>query len=152
VGNVPLSSGLSRHRAGQFAGCAAASSGMGVTSSTCVVRDGGHRGRFEDQAFREEAAVAGFPSVVPLDQDRAGEAQKCGRVWEPINEVGAAFDLSLDSFQRVRRPDLPPVSLREAGEREVVAGVIEHIGDHRAGALQHAVTSSNWVGTCSASG
>ena len=62
-------------------------------------------------------AVAGFPLVVLLDQDRAGQAQQRGGVGEHTDDVGAAFDLLIDPFQRVRRSDLPPVPLRERRER-----------------------------------
>ena len=47
-------------------------------------------------------AVAGFPFVVLLDQDGASEAQQRGRVREHSDDVGAAFDLLVDPFQRVR--------------------------------------------------
>ncbi|MET3769894.1 hypothetical protein ABIB15_002598 [Marisediminicola sp. UYEF4] len=62
--------------------------------------------------------VAGFPFVMLLDQDRACHAQKRGGVREDTDVVGAAFDLFVDSLERVRGPDLPPVSLRECSERE----------------------------------
>jgi len=84
------------------------------------------------------AAVAGFPLVVLLDQDSAGEAEEGGRVREHADDVGAAFDLLVHPFQRVREPDLTPVSLRERREGEkVMLGIAEHRCDLRMRAAQH---------------
>ena len=63
---------------------------------------------------QEVAAVAGFPLVVLLAQDCPGEAQERGAVREHADDVGAAFDLLVDPFQRVRGPDLSAVALRKA--------------------------------------
>lgn len=48
--------------------------------------------------LRKVAPGAGFPLVVLLDQDGAGEAEQGGRVGEHANDVGAAFDLLVEAF------------------------------------------------------
>ena len=74
-----------------------------------------------------------------LDQYGASESEQGGWVGEDADDVGASFDLFVDPLQRVRRPDLAPVFDREASEREeVFFRVVEHGGDLRVGALEHA--------------
>lgn len=78
----------------------------------------------------EVAAVDAAPFVVLLDQHKPGQAQQSGRVREGSRDVGAPFDLFVDPFERVSRPDLPPARDGEPGEREfVVAGRFEHAHD-----------------------
>ena len=67
----------------------------------------------DDGSLRDEEIIRvtdiGFPEKVLLDQDRACQAQQRGWVGEHPDDVGAAFDLFVDAFQRVGGPDLPPV-------------------------------------------
>jgi len=49
---------------------------------------------------------------VLLDQDYAGKPPERSGVREDANDIGAAFDLFIDSFQRVRRADLSPMPVR----------------------------------------
>ena len=73
-----------------------------------------------------------------LDQDCPCEAQERGGVRERSDDIGAAFDLLVDPFQRVRGLNLPPVPLRERREREeIVAGLVEHDGDLRMRSTEH---------------
>jgi hypothetical protein len=75
---------------------------------------------------------------VLLDQDRSGETQqRCG-VREDADDIGSAFDLLIDPFERVRGPDLRPMPLREVREGEDVgASVVEHRGDLGMAPLEH---------------
>jgi hypothetical protein len=43
-----------------------------------------------------------LPFVVSFDQDGAGEAEQGGRVGEDADDVGAALDLLVQPFQRIR--------------------------------------------------
>ena len=72
------------------------------------------------------------------DQDGAGQPEERGGFGEHTDDVGVSFDLLVHPFQRVRRPDLPQVPVRERREREkIVAGLVERDGDLRVGAFQH---------------
>ena len=51
-----------------------------------------------------------------LHQNRAGQDEQSGGVGEDADDVGAAFDLFVEPFQRIGRPDLLPVRNREIGE------------------------------------
>jgi hypothetical protein len=44
------------------------------------------------------AAGPGFPFVVLLDEDDAGEAEESGRVREHADDVGSALDFLIHSF------------------------------------------------------
>ena len=97
-----------------------------------------HGGQFEHGSFREVAAFGCLPFVMLLDQDRPGKTQQGRRVGEHADDVGATFDLLVDPFEWVRRPDLPPVAVGESGEGEQIRlGVSEHPGDLRVGAAEH---------------
>ena len=97
-----------------------------------------HRVEFGHGCFGEVAAVAGFPLVVLLDQDCPSEPEEGCWVGEHADDVGAAFDFLVDSFQRVRRPDLAPVLDRESGECEqVLLRVIKHLRDFGMGSGEH---------------
>jgi hypothetical protein len=41
-------------------------------------------------------------TVVLLDQDGAGETDRCGVIGEDADDVGAAGDLAVDAFQGIR--------------------------------------------------
>ncbi len=76
----------------------------------------------------EVAAASTVPLVVLLDKNVPGQAQERGGVGESANDVGASFDLPVDTLERVRGPDLSPVLLRESAEREdVILRVLEHV-------------------------
>lgn len=67
------------------------------------------------------------------------EAQQCGGIGKGADDVGAAFDLLVQPFQRVRGPDLLPVRRRECGECEqVVAGFFKHLRNGRMRPFEHA--------------
>lgn len=56
-----------------------------------------------------------------------------------VPTTSAAFDLLVHPFEGVRRPDLPPVLLREAAEREdVVLRLFEQTCDLRMRPCEHA--------------
>jgi hypothetical protein len=48
--------------------------------------------------FGEVAAVADLPFVVDLAEDRTGEPEQRGGVGEDTDDVGASFDLPVDTF------------------------------------------------------
>lgn len=48
--------------------------------------------------FGQVAFVGDLPFVMGLDQNRAGQAQQCGRVREHPDDVGAALDLLIEPF------------------------------------------------------
>lgn len=64
-----------------------------------------------------------------LDQNRAGKAQERGRVGKDADDGGATFDLFIDPFQRIRWPDLSPISLWKTGEGEKAGHRV--VGHHR---------------------
>lgn len=69
---------------------------------------------------------------VLFEQGCADQSGDGGVVGEDLDEVGSAFDLGVDSFGGVVRPDLLAVLGREVGERgEVGFGVAQHAGDGR---------------------
>jgi len=68
--------------------------------------------------FGEVAAVRYGPFVVLFDKDRAGTAQQGFGVREDTYDVGATFDLVVRPLERIRRPQLSPVGLREYGESQ----------------------------------
>ena len=49
--------------------------------------------------LREVAAGPCRPLVVLLDEDGANEAEQCGRVGEDPDDVGAAFDLFVETLE-----------------------------------------------------
>ena len=106
------------------------SSGSVVTSSTAVLGSFMVFNSSIDDSG-EVAAVAGFPLVVLLDQDRASKPQERGGVGKDSDDVGAAFDLFIDPFQQVRGTDLSPVSLRKNGEGEEVGPRGDRPQQHR---------------------
>lgn len=55
------------------------------------------------------------PFVVGLEDDGGDEPGDGGVVGEDPDDVGAALDLAVDALERVGRPDLAPVGLREPG-------------------------------------
>jgi len=68
---------------------------------------------------------------VLLDQDRPGKTQQGCRVGEHAADIGA-------TFERVRRPDLPPLAAGDSGEGEQTRrGVNEHRGDLGVGTAEH---------------
>lgn len=63
-----------------------------------------------------------------IGEGRSGETEDCGRVREDLDDGGAAFDLPVQSFQRVRGLDLLPVLVREAREGgQVLPGLSSNI-------------------------
>src|SRR5215211_4840104 len=65
-----------------------------------------------------------------LSQDRANQADDRRVVREDPDHIGAALDLLIESFERVVRPDLPPVLARERQVGEYVSlGAVEQIGE-----------------------
>lgn len=46
-------------------------------------------------------------------QGRAGQPGRRGWVGEDLDDIGSAFDLAVQAFQRVGGPDLRPVGPRE---------------------------------------
>ncbi len=68
--------------------------------------------------FGEVAALGDGPLVVRFDDHRGDEASDGCVVGEDADDVGAPFDLPVESLERVRRPDLAPVGLREVRERK----------------------------------
>jgi hypothetical protein len=69
---------------------------------------------------------------VLFDAHRRDEAQGRVVVGEDPGRVGASLDLDVEPFERVRRPDLLPVVRREVAKgRDVLVGVLEHLGDER---------------------
>lgn len=94
--------------------------------------------QLEHRGFGEVTPVAGFPLVMLLDQDRSSEPEEGGGLGEHAYDVGAAFDLFVHSFQRVRGPDLAPMPLWKSGEgKQVGSGVGEHRRDLRVGSFEH---------------
>lgn len=61
------------------------------------------------------AVVGGFPLAVGFDEHGSGELDEGGRVGEDADDVGSAFDLLVQSLQRVGRP--PPSSSALRGGR-----------------------------------
>jgi hypothetical protein len=81
-----------------------------------------------------------------------GQAQEGCDVGEDADDVGAAFDLFVHPFERVRGPDLSPVPSGEHGEgQQVRLRVGEHRSDLRVGAAER-LTSRNCFSMCSPSG
>jgi hypothetical protein len=67
---------------------------------------------------------------VRLHQDAGGEAEQGVVVGKDPDDVGAALEFEVESFERVGRPDLAPLGDGEAGEGgEVGAGVAQQPGD-----------------------
>jgi hypothetical protein len=62
-----------------------------------------------------EIAAGDLPFVVGFDYHGGGQAQERRRVGKDLHDVGAAFDLFVEAFDRVVRPDLLPVCPRERG-------------------------------------
>jgi hypothetical protein len=88
----------------------------------------------EDRLQRVVAkvAVADEPFVVLFDDDAGGEPDQGAVVGEDADDVGAASDLAVDSFERVGRAQLRLVRDREGVEGEqVVLGFFEQRGDLR---------------------
>lgn len=85
----------------------------------------------------EIAALSNAPFVVGLDVDRGDETKCRGVVGQDPNDVGASFDLGVEPFERVHRPDLLPVVRREAAKgRDFFVGVLEHLDDEWELAIQ----------------
>jgi hypothetical protein len=57
--------------------------------------------QFGHRCFGEVAAVADLPFVVDFGEDGAGEAQQRRWVGEDADDVGAALDLFVDTFEPV---------------------------------------------------
>src|SRR5690606_19390916 len=78
----------------------------------------------------EVAAFAVLPFLVLFLEDGADEAGHAVAVGEDLDDVGAAFDLPVQAFDGVVRPDFLPVLAwhrRESGQ--VCFGGFEHRGD-----------------------
>lgn len=58
-------------------------------------------------------ALASFSFVVLVDEYGAGKFEERGEVQARADDVGAALDLLVDPFQRIRGPGLPPVPVRK---------------------------------------
>lgn len=95
VGDVPLCGGVSQHRAGQlFVALARSVPG-------CSPPWSGRAG--VPWVLAEVAAVGAVPFIVLLDEDVLGSgSSSTGGVGERADDVGAAFDLLVHPFQRVR--------------------------------------------------
>jgi hypothetical protein len=78
-------------------------------------------------AVGEVAAVADLPVVVDLDQHRSGEAEQGGWIGKDSDDVGAAFDLPVGTFQWVGRPDLLPMSDWESANAVTLAAAARSI-------------------------
>jgi hypothetical protein len=103
--------------------------------------------------FGEVAAFRDGPFIVLFDDDGGNEPFDGGVVGEHAHDVGAALDLSMEPFERVRGPDLAPVLDRERFEGEkVVAGAGEHLGDVRELRVQRLDDAVDWASTASAEG
>lgn len=78
------------------------------------------------------ARTAGCPFVVLLQEHGAHETHDCRFVGEDRDHVGAALDLAVQAFERVRRVQLRPVLFREGevGER-VVLGLVHDLTELR---------------------
>ena len=73
--------------------------------------------------------VAGDGPLVVLIGEHGTDESDCGGVvGEDADHVGAAFDLLVQPFERVVRPDLAPVFCRERREREHVGAGVAHRG------------------------
>ena len=78
--------------------------------------------------FLEQVAVFGdLPLVVGLDQHAGRQAQQRGRAGEDPDDIGSTFDFPVQPLQRIGRPDLAPMGLKEVGERgDLLACVSRH--------------------------
>jgi hypothetical protein len=104
-------------------------------------------------AVGEVVAIVGDPFVLAFDDDRGYETWERGVVGEARDDLGAALDVFVDAFDRVRRPDLLSMRSREVREREQIGACIdEHVSDDRELAGEHGVISPNCAPTCEASG
>ena len=70
------------------------------------------------EVFGQVATVADLPLVVGVVEVGSDEADDGGVVGEDADDAGAVFDLAVDPFDRVGRPDLGPVLPGEGGEGE----------------------------------
>ena len=71
-----------------------------------------------------------LPFFVLVDEDGADEPGHGWSVGEDLDDVGAAFDLGLETFDGVVGPDLVPVFARHGRERgQVGFGIVEHRGN-----------------------
>lgn len=61
-----------------------------------------------------------LPLVVGFDDHCGREPKERSRVGEDLDDIGAALDLLVESFDRVVRPDLLPMGFGERGERQDV--------------------------------
>lgn len=68
------------------------------------------------QGFGGEVAAAHLPFVVLFGQDRPDQAKDGGSVGEDAHDIGAAFDLAIQAFERIIAPELTPV-LSGKGQR-----------------------------------
>ena len=91
-----------------------------------IIADGG------DGFQRHVAGALHGPFVVLLHQDGADETDDGVVVGEDVDDVGAALDLAVESFDRIGRADLGPMLLWEVHEGENVdLGFIEQGGEFR---------------------
>ena len=80
--------------------------------------------------FGEVAAFAVVPFFVLFEEDGADEAGDGAAVGEDLDDVGAAFDLAVESFDGVVGPEFAPVVGGHVSERgQVGVGAVEHVGD-----------------------
>lgn len=61
----------------------------------------------------ETLAAGDLPLVVSFDDDRGRQSQERGRIGEDFHDAGSAFDLLVESFDRIVRPDLLPMGFGE---------------------------------------
>ena len=64
----------------------------------------------------EVVARSELPFVVGFDHDDGGQPEKRRRVGEDLHDISAALDFLVQSLDRIVRPNLLPVRLRECGE------------------------------------
>ncbi len=70
------------------------------------------------QSLKLHVAALQLPLVVLLEQQRTYEADDGGFVGEDADDIGATFDLRVESLERIGAVDLRSVSLRERHERQ----------------------------------
>ena len=84
------------------------------------------------QGFQRHVTTLQGPLVVLLEQQGADQAIDSRFIGEDADDVGTAFDLTVEALQRIGAGDLPPVLLRKAHVRQhIVLGVIHQPGDLR---------------------